>query len=109
MQRLLAIVLLAACASTSPLGTQSTIPDPPPAEEDKPARERPDFFWIHGHWVWKTNKWDWQSGHWEHERAGYVWTEGHWDKRDGTWKYTEGAWTAGEAPAAPPATEPTAP
>ncbi|HEY1814113.1 MAG TPA: hypothetical protein VGG74_17300 [Kofleriaceae bacterium] len=109
MQRLLAIVLLAACGSSSPLGTQSTIPDPPAAVEDKPTRERPDFFWIHGHWVWQTNKWDWSSGHWEHERAGYMWNEGHWDKRAGAWKYTEGSWAAGDAPAAPPAPDPTAP
>jgi WXXGXW repeat (2 copies) len=99
---LLVFAFAAACGSSSPLGTQTTVPDPPAAEEDKPAHERPDFFWIHGHWVWNGNRWDWTSGHWEHERKGYVWSEGHWDKHDGRWAYTDGAWTAGEAPASPP-------
>ncbi len=105
MRRFFAALLFAACASTSPLGTQTTVPDPPPAREDKPSIERPDFFWIHGHWVWNGNRWDWSSGRWEHERKGYTWAEGHWDNRAGRWQYTDGSWTAGDAPAEP-ATEP---
>jgi hypothetical protein len=104
---LLALVLaFGACTHGSQLGTQTTVPEPPPPRTDDPARERPDFFWIHGHWTWKTNRWDWASGHWEHARTGYVWTEGRWDLRAGLWQYTDGAWTAGEAPATPPVTGP---
>jgi WXXGXW repeat (2 copies) len=103
---LAALVFVAACGSSSPLGTQTNVPDPPAPQDDKPVHERPDFFWIHGHWAWNSNRWDWTSGHWEHERKGYVWSEGHWDKRQGQWVYTDGAWTAGDAPATPPPTEP---
>ena len=94
--------VLAACGGSSQLGVQATMPDPPAPRDDAPTHERPDFFWIHGHWLWDTNRWDWLPGRWEHVRSGYTWTEGRWERRGAGWTYVDGTWAAGEAPATPP-------
>lgn len=92
----IAVALTACGGAPVDRSVQTNVPDPPPPQADAPTRERPDFLWIHGHWVWTGKGWEWTSGRWEHVRDGYSWTDGQWVKRGGQWVYVDGSWVKGD-------------
>jgi hypothetical protein len=93
---LLALALVAGCATSSPLVSQA----PPAAQAEQPSsKPAPHVFWQHGHWAWNAEKqlYFWDAGGWAPERAGEVWIPGYWTRVEDQgkvqgWRWVEPRW-----------------
>jgi len=105
-----AVLALAACASTPPStvvvtstspSTQAlVVPGPPPQAvvefKPPPAPGSTATTWQPGHWRWvgaNGETWVWVSGQYVTPPAGYnYWVPGQWVSANGGWSWVEGHW-----------------
>ncbi len=83
---LIMVAALAACA-VSP----RTAP-PPLRREMRNAPPGSGYFWVPGHWEWRSRDWYWVRGQWVRERPGRVWVPGHWEHRGKRHVWVRGHW-----------------
>ncbi|MBN1197424.1 MAG: YXWGXW repeat-containing protein [Candidatus Aminicenantes bacterium] len=70
---------------------------PPPRQEMRMASPGPGYFWVSGHWEWRSRDWYWIRGHWERKRPGRVWVSGHWERRGKRQVWVRGHWRRARA------------
>jgi hypothetical protein len=69
-------------------------PFAPPALliEAAPPAPGPGWYWIAGHWDWRS-RWVWVHGYWTRRpRPSAVWIDGRWVARGGGWAWIDGRW-----------------
>ena len=59
----------------------------------RPIAPRPNYIWIDGDWMRRSNGYVYRHGYWAQPRARHhQYREGHWQQRRGGWYWAPGRW-----------------
>jgi len=60
----------------------------------RPAKLRPNYIWIEGHWKWnrRHHRYLWVKGRTARKQRNKIWIAGHWTRVRSGWYYVQGHW-----------------
>ncbi len=58
----------------------------------RPLAPGPNYMWLDGDWMWRTNHYVYRQGYWAAPRYNRRWEAGRWQQNNRGWQWQRGNW-----------------